>query len=131
MNRAVKLLIEYGADVNDHSSPEKDKELALIRFLLDANVDLTTSFWLQDGAEDDTILHYVVRNKYIKLVKLLLEYCPNLSICNGDQDTVLDIAKKHKSFHIIEIIEKELRHQIYKYLICRWSKNTKVSKETK
>lgn len=82
----------------------------------------------------DTALHIVVRDDWkIKLVPILLEcdhYHPNLSIRNQENHTALDIAMQCKSYKIIELIEKEYRHQIYKYLLSLWvvSKKNTINK---
>lgn len=68
----------------------------------------------------DTALHIAVRDRKIQFISILLECNPNLSLCNENNETAYDITKKHKSYEIMELIEKELRQQIFKYLLYRW-----------
>ena len=103
----------------------------LIQFTLDNHADVNIQFvrnrvgnWYQgDNVTGDTPLHIAVRTKNIQFVSILLKYHPNLSLRNQNytKETVLDIAKKRKSNEIIELIEKEHRHQIYMYLSFQWT----------
>lgn len=132
-----KLLLDYGADVNVVSengktplamivkSYRKDNDVvfSVIRLLLNANADvnITTNCCKYYGIITETILHIAVRVGTIQLVKLILEYHPNLFIYNQDHDTVFDIAiYRTKSNEYIELLDKEHRKQIYKYIYCHW-----------
>lgn len=141
VHQCIKLLLEYGADVNmqdeqgrtplflivNYMEINVELSLSYSRLLLEFHADVNIPFtryysntWRDDNVLGDTPLHIAVRKQEIKMVQLLLDYHPNLSIRNQEDDTVLDIAKKMESYPIIEIIEEKRRHQIYKYLVCHW-----------
>lgn len=121
-----------------------DEELIQIRMLLDANADINITikkafphYNNNNGYENqiiipgDTPLHNairIVRIGRIHVVQLLIEYHPNVYICNENNETVLDIANKQRLYKIIRIIEDNIRYQIYKYLLYSWGKNI-ITKE--
>lgn len=102
----VKLLLDSHANVN-------------IQFICSNSIDSMSRFNIRSG---DTALYIAVRDGKIKFISILLECQSNLCIRNQDNDTVFDIAKKHYNIsnEIVTLIEKEYRHQIYKYLLCQW-----------
>lgn len=142
--RGIQLLLEYGADVNiqnvDGATPLylavcrgwecSDTTLPIIvKLLLDANANVSIpltkrcSYGLYSGISGDTTLHLAVRSiDSVKVVQLLLESHPNLSIYNSHyKETVLAIAKFKASRPMIDLIEEEIRNQMYKYLLHRWA----------
>lgn len=139
--RCITLLLKYGAQINiqnvDGATPiflavhgieeDSDDELVLSRLLLNANADLNIPMIeaMEIGGNPtiagDTPLHDAVRYGRIKVVQLLLEHHPNLSICNVESETALDLAKKLKILPIIKLIEAEFRHQLYQYLFYHWT----------
>ena len=140
VKNCFKLLVEYGADVNVQNeygmTPlstiiiyriDNDLALDVTEILLDANADLNiqiksniTKKFHYLAVSGDTALHIAVRKGKIKFLSMILKYHPNLSIINQVNDTVLDIATKLRSYEIVELITKEFRNQMYKYLLYRW-----------
>lgn len=126
VNDGVKLLLEYCFDVNvqnkDGTTPlsmivikyreDNDIALAVIQLLLDANTDVNikikrailVNMMMEYTIRGDTALHAAVRYGTIKLIKLLLEYHPDLSIFNEVHHTVLDIARYRKANGIVQLI---------------------------
>lgn len=131
--------------VINYKETNEDIALSVIRLLLDAHTDLNIQFekspngtWNEFIVTGDTVLHLAVRAgrtsilkamwaaRTMKLVKVLLEYHPDLSIYNQNNDTVHDISKKQKSYDIMKLIEEEHRKQIYNYIICKWIRIVKI-----
>lgn len=118
--KIVKLLVENGAELN----PEDQMKSATLRAAMHNRADMMEIF-LKNGADPDTHtedlkypIHYAVKNKDVRSVRLLKEYGAQLDVKDKNGKAPLDYAKdkvemmafdeasQKKYQEIVEILKK-------------------------
>ncbi len=112
---AAKILIEYGADVNQARDTgdtpfsialEKD-HIEIAKLLIDSGVDVNGAF------QEESYLAYAARNNFFKGVKLLLESGADVNQADDDEEeTPLLIALEEGHMEIAKLlIQKGAQHE--------------------
>ena len=115
----VSALVKYGANIHASNDDwEAPMHIAafyghidVMRFLLTRDININ-----KQDKKGNTVLHIAVMKSQFNCVHLLLtgDTGIDLSIKNNESKTALDLAKKERVYHIIDLIEEKMKQDLYK-----------------
>ncbi|AGS80769.1 ankyrin repeat protein [Leptospira phage vB_LbrZ_5399-LE1] len=113
--KTSKILIELGSDINHknidgetplhNASSRGYDEIVELLISKGAGVNLVTKKSSNIDSGGNSPLHYAAMFGRVNTVKILLSHGANKTLCNGDGNTPLDIAKKEGYKDLIKILE--------------------------
>ncbi|MCF6366168.1 MAG: ankyrin repeat domain-containing protein [Bacteroidales bacterium] len=107
-NKAVKLFIEHGADINTkdlsdntllHTAVRNNNSFDLVKLLLKKGLDINA-----ENSSSETPLHLASNYKDINTIKLLLEKGAEINARSTNNSTPLINAVKRNNFEIVKIL---------------------------
>lgn len=134
---AAKLLIEEGVDPNTPKEEEQALNIAcangyesLVRLLLDKGADVNTC-----DRKEIYPLHEAIESKRERIVKLLFEHKPDLSIKTQQNESILTVICRMKMFGIakqivklgVDINESDWNGMTAFHYVCEYSDRDTVS----
>jgi hypothetical protein len=110
----VDTITDFKTDTNDtyHFG-------AALVYVVRANFLTRASFLLEAGAgidwgideDNDSVLHFAVKNKNVEMIKLLISYGANINVLNDDDQTPLQLAFNQRFWEGIEAFIHHIKTQ--------------------
>ena len=112
----IKYLIGQGADVH---ALNKHNLSALVPAIINSNLDIINTLLaaginidIKEKISGNTAMHFAVTENNDRIIKLLLQYQPDISLVNNMGYTVLKIAEEQNNQQTAELLYKYKNYEI-------------------